>query len=235
MSGEPTAGSTGGCGGNAAPYVLGALTDDEHRDFLLHLETCSVCRDEVAALRSVASTLPSAVPQVAAPTTLKRRVMSEVRREAAARRSAEAAARPRSPAIAWGGWRRLAAPAVAALAVIALVVTLVTSGSGGGRRVVRAELVPSGASGVVDVRGGHAVLMLSRMPQPPRGRVYEVWVKRTGAPEPTDALFAPTASGRAAVDIPGVVTGVRQVLVTAEPLGGSRVPTRPPQVVARLS
>ena len=36
------------CGGNAAPYVLGALTEVEHDAFLAHLDTCAVCREEVA-------------------------------------------------------------------------------------------------------------------------------------------------------------------------------------------
>ena len=53
------------CGEDAAPYVLGALTDEEHEAFLVHLESCAVCRDEVAALSGVASVLPAAVPQLA--------------------------------------------------------------------------------------------------------------------------------------------------------------------------
>jgi len=43
------------CGGNAAPYVLGALTEAEHESFRTHLERCAVCREEVAALQVVAA------------------------------------------------------------------------------------------------------------------------------------------------------------------------------------
>jgi hypothetical protein len=64
--------------------------------------------------------------------------------------------------------------------------------------------------------------------------VYEVWVKRVGAPQPTDALFTVTSRGAATVGVPGSVAGVKEVLVTSEPLGGSRVPTSTPAIIARL-
>jgi hypothetical protein len=91
-----------------------------------------------------------------------------------------------------------------------------------------------GASGFVRVSGGHAELTLSGMPQTTPGRVYELWVKTTGAPKPTDALFTVTSAGRATVGVPGGVAGVRDVLVTSEPAGGSLAPTRQPIVVAAL-
>ena len=73
------------------------------------------------------------------------------------------------------------------------------------------------------------------MPQTPPGRVYEVWVKREGAPQPTDALFTVTSAGSAdGRASPASVAGVTQVLVTSEPLGGSRMPTSAPVIVAHL-
>ncbi len=59
-------------------------------------------------------------------------------------------------------------------------------------------------------------------------------MQRGGSPQPTDALFSVSSSGGATVAVPGGVTGARAVLVTAEPLGGSRAPTSPPVIVARL-
>jgi hypothetical protein len=57
-----------------------------------------------------------------------------------------------------------------------------------------------------------------------------VWLLRPGAkaPEPTPALFGVSTDGSAAVAVPGNLDGVKQVLVTHEPLGGSRAPTRAP-------
>ena len=68
---------------DAAAWVLGALPEDEERRFAAHLETCDVCRAEVAELQTVADTLPLAAPQVAPPPELKQRIMSAVRAEAA--------------------------------------------------------------------------------------------------------------------------------------------------------
>jgi Anti-sigma-K factor rskA, C-terminal len=76
--------------------------------------------------------------------------------------------------------------------------------------------------------GYHGELAISGMPEPPVGEAYQVWVKRSGSsPLPTDALFSVTSTGTAEVDIPGSLHGVRQVMVTAEPLGGSESPTGP--------
>jgi hypothetical protein len=48
-------------------------------------------------------------------------------------------------------------------------------------------------------------------------------------------LFDVDARGAANVDLPGNLSGVRQVLVTEEPIGGSPRPTHPAVIVARLA
>ena len=251
----------GGCAGNAAPYVLGALSDEECEQFRRHLESCTVCRDEVAALQAVASALPSAAPQLSAPPELKRRLMASVR-EDARRREHESAreqargyegrveraragaqappARRRTGALA--GWtRRRAALGVGvagalSAAAVALAVLALASGGGAATRVIRARVTVARASASLRLSGTHAQLQVAGMPQAGRGRVYELW-KRSGggAPRPTDALFTVNRSGDASVGVPGGVRGVEEVMVTSEPLGGSSVPTRAPVIVARVS
>jgi hypothetical protein len=79
---------------------------------------------------------------------------------------------------------------------------------------------------------------VSRMPQPPDGRVYQVWLHRGRAgtpPRPTDAFFSVSRHGDASVDVPGDLRGVDAVLVTDEPLGGSSLPTRAPVITAPLT
>lgn len=239
------------CGGNAAPYALGALTDEEHDAFRRHLESCSVCREEVAALQVVAAALPAAAPQLSAPPALKRRVMASVR-EDARRRAAHGAdeladdhrAHAYAPARGWRAqalarlqWRPNLAAATLAVAAIALAVVAFAPGGGAGTRVSRATVLPRGASASLSVSGGHAQLNILDMPQATPGRVYELWLKRSasGQPQPTDALFTVAADGAASVGVPGGVSGVREVLVTSEPLGGSRVPTLPALIVARVA
>ncbi|MDQ6803600.1 MAG: anti-sigma factor, partial [Actinomycetota bacterium] len=85
----------------------------------------------------------------------------------------------------------------------------------------------------LNITGQHGTLRVSNFPSPPAGRVYEVWELGAGkAPRPTDALFSVNSNGSGTVAVPGSLHGVREVLVTAEPLGGSQVPTRSPIVEA---
>ncbi len=225
------------CGGNAAPYVLGALTDEEHDAFRRHLESCAVCREEVAALQVVAAALPAAAAQLSAPPELKQRVMSSVHAGARRRPADERAGARRPPALARLRWRPNLAVAVLAAAVIALAAVALVPGSGGGTRVSRATVIPRGASASLSVSDGHAQLSIAGMPQSAPGRVYEVWLKRSasGRPLPTDALFTVATDGAASVGVPGSVNGVREVMVTSEPLGGSSVPTLPALIVVRVS
>jgi anti-sigma-K factor RskA len=230
-----------GCGGNAAPYVLGALIEEEYATFVRHMESCAVCREEVAALQVVTAALPASAPQVHAPPELKRQVMASVHEDVRGRRSAESsrATGERSRSHAWFSWRpALAVGAVAAVAAVVVALVAIgssTSGSAGGTRVIQAQVIPERASASLNVSGGRAELKIAGMPQSAPGRVYEVWVKRAGGPMPTDALFTVSSGGAATVAVPGGVSGVKEVMVTSEPKGGSRAPTTLPLIVARVS
>ena len=95
-------------------------------------------------------------------------------------------------------------------------------------------VAPSSPSARASLTGGddRTTLRVRGFPAPPRGRVYQVWLKRPGRPpDPTTALFT-TRGGDATVEVPGSVEGVDQVLVTAEPDGGSQAPTRDPVIIA---
>jgi anti-sigma-K factor RskA len=237
MSAYDHRGGDGECGGNAAPYVLGALTKAEHEAFALHLVSCAVCREEVAALESVAASLPAAAPQIDAPPELKKRVMSAVYEDAERDQASHvddartSVARRRR---AW--WPAFAPLAIASACIVALVVVLATSsGTGGESKLIRARVSAPGASASVLVSGAHAQLTIANMPQSPPGRVYQVWIERSRTPAPTNALFTVSSRGSATVGVPGSITGVKELLVTSEPLGGSRVPTRAPVITAKLS
>ena len=224
-------------------YVLGALHDDEHTDFELHLAGCEACRREVAELRMAAAMLPLAADQVPPPDALRERIMATVREEAAARQAPPAAAaQPAGRAARRSWWSRLRLPAIAPLpAALAACVVLALGVAGGvllsaedGFREVDAQVALNGASATLRIEDdGDARLMVRDMPAPPDGRVYQVWLLGEGeSPSPTDALFVPGRDGAAEVDVPGDVAGARQVLVTAEPRGGSDRPTRQPVVMA---
>jgi anti-sigma-K factor RskA len=237
---------------DAGAWVLGALPADEERRFAEHLVGCDVCQREVAELQMVADTLPLAAPQIAPPPELKERIMATVRAEAAVLEAAapEADVAPtRTPAAApaparaprekkkrrWFIGLRPIPAAVAAAVLIALGVAGGVLLSGGpSAKTVQAQVVgPPGASAALTVADNRATLKVDDFPAPPSGRVYQVWLKRPGRPpDPTTALFR-VRDGSATVDVPGSMKGVDQVLVTAEPDGGSRAPTRQPVIIAQ--
>ena len=190
----------------------------------------------------MADALPATVAQRSAPPELRDRVLGTVRAEAELRgASAARGGRPagrRAPRTTpWPASRRarglglgvLAAAVLAALAVLAL-----PGGGGSGTKIVSAQVSVPTARASLHVSGGRGQLQIEGMPQSPPGRVYEVWLEKAGAAQPTEALFSVTAAGRASVGVPGSLDGVTAVMVTAEPKGGSPHPTRAPVIVARL-
>ncbi|HEX4466791.1 MAG TPA: anti-sigma factor [Solirubrobacteraceae bacterium] len=81
---------------------------------------------------------------------------------------------------------------------------------------------------------GRAELVVRGMVSPPIGETYEVWLIRgEQPPRATDILFTVTSGGGATVDL-GRMDGVREVIVTAEPLGGSRTPSTAPVLRASV-
>lgn len=235
-------------------YLLGALPDGEREVFEAHLSECGRCRDDVYSLQVVAAALPYAVPPVQPSLELKERIMSVVRSEAEllqaagdrADRVPDPPRKRRLPGLGGFGLR----PVAAALAAALLLVTggalgfLLDGGGGGGdgagaTRTVAARFDPTvapRAAGSLVVADDASTLRLARMPQAPKGRVWEVWIKRPGrTPEPTAALFTVDRSGRAIVAVPSGVKGAESVLVTDERRGGAQVQTRQPAIEVALS
>jgi hypothetical protein len=207
--------------GDGAAYVLGALEPDEAEAYRRHLDRCDTCRAEVAGMERVADALLVAVPQYRPPVGLRRRVLRAVR--AGSRRKQPA--RRRAPALA----------GALAFALVALVIALASHGSTD-VKVLHARVLDSTATADVRLTNGHAELIVRHLPAPPAGRIYEVWLERPGArPTPTTALFSVTGAGAADVGVPGSLRGVRDILVTDEPAGGSTVPTSRPLIVAPAS
>ncbi|HEY5430241.1 MAG TPA: anti-sigma factor [Solirubrobacteraceae bacterium] len=234
MSDGDTASDTRGCGGEVAAYALGALDPAEVDTFRRHLETCSVCRDELAAFESVVRVLPLSTPAHRAPAELRRNVMHAIASEPKSAPAARTATR-RAPT----RWRlpRPALGLAAALAVAAAAfVGINAAGSGTpATRIIHAQVTGQG-SAELRLSGDHGELVVNHFSPPPTGQIYEVWLKRgTGSPKSIGLLFSPTAAGQANVDVPGSLHGVSLVMVTPEPAGGSPRPTHSAVISAPLT
>jgi anti-sigma-K factor RskA len=236
-------------------YALGACTPDEQDGLRAHMQHCPTCTAELLELGAAREALLTSVPRAAAPPELKSRVMQQVRADAElfsaakARESGQAPQPRRDPKPERRSWWRMPVPlAVAGACAVVLAVggvlggTLVGGGEDGGSsstRTVSAQVDSAqapGASGrlVVSDSGG-SQLVVTGMPSPGRGRVYEVWLlSGAGAPRPAGALFSVDHTGRGAAAVPGSLKGVDQVLVSSEPVGGSQQPTRKPLLAAQV-
>jgi hypothetical protein len=235
------------CGNSdtAGAYVLGALSEDEAYSFELHLAGCARCQRDIHHLASAADALGAAVPVGPAPAELGERIRSIVHAEAELLRAAGPEA-DRPKAKAWSRWQwtrpRLAVGGTlaAGLACGLVIGAVALGGSTASTRAISAQVLQPGvardASATLNITGERATLNVRNFPSPPAGRVYEVWELGSGkAPSPTDALFSVNTRGSGTVAVPGSLRGVREVLVTAEPLGGSQVPTRSPIIEANTS
>jgi anti-sigma-K factor RskA len=232
---------------DAGSYVLHALPDDEHERFKAHLATCTDCRREVADLQVAADTLPLAAVQVGPPPELRDRIMTIVRSEAELLAAAGArgdepngapAVEARHRRRRWSLSLRPLPAAMAATALLAAGVIggIVLTGGNDTKTVTGTVQIASApaARASLQLSDDATKLQVRRMPAPPAGKVYQVWLKRPNQdPAPTTALFRTDSSGSADVEIQrGRLKGVEQVLVTAEPDGGSMKPTSAPVIVA---
>ena len=237
MNDRVSSGGERGCGNDAAPFVLGALEPGDARSFARHMESCAICRDEVSALEPVLDALPLSAPRYEVSGALRRRVMQQVRSE-----PKPTSPRPHRRVRRRARWMlpvavRFRPPAIAGALVVALALAVVAVGHGvlgpaGSRARV---IVASVGSAQLRVSGGRGELIVEHLPPAPPDRIYELWLQR-GARDPAPStLFAVTSRGTADIGVPGELVGVTRVLVTIEPLGGSRTPTTRAVIAARLT
>jgi anti-sigma-K factor RskA len=222
------------CGADVAAYALGALEPAEAAAFLEHLRSCSVCREELAEFQNIVDVIPGSVPTYRAPAGLRARVLDQVYAEAG---TVQEQSSPRRRRWTWalGSRPTLALGTSLAVVVAAVVAVLALGGPGPAGHVYSARVFGPGSAHVT-VTGGRAELSVHHLNEPPAGEIYEVWLARPNhRPAPTTALFSVTTHGDADVDVPGNLRGVRQIMVTPEPAGGSRVPTNPPVIRAQLT
>lgn len=227
MSWEPHMFGVHDCGGDAAAYVLGALTSEESGAFRAHLATCAICQDEVNSFEQVGAVLGMAAPQQQPSKALRKQVLKEVRTDARTRKARSRHA-PR-----YGFSRPAFAGVMATVLAAAVIAGTQIASPGKSTRVFNATV---GDAQVRLVSDRYAELVVHRLPQTRDNRIYEVWLQHShGELAPAKALFGVTSSGDGAVDVSGSLKGIKAVLVTEEPAGGTKLPTTKPVIITPLS
>jgi anti-sigma-K factor RskA len=228
-------------------FVLGALPEEERREFEEYLASHPERRTEIEELSIVAGLLALSPEEHEPPPELRSRIMEVVGAEAV------------HPAESRRSWRALIGeflgPRNLALGAAALLVVGLFSWSMLLRgevqdlqgRVQSLQSQPQGPqmvelegagteqgarAKVVTLEGDRAVLVVEDMPPVPEGKTYQIWVIEEDVPKPS-GLFKPEQGSVAAV-VEHSVGGGDVIAVTVEPEGGSPQPTTEPMLAAEV-
>jgi anti-sigma-K factor RskA len=239
----------------ASDYAGGAMSDDERKQYLNHLENdgCEVCRAEVlefqAALHALALDLPEQSPSPAA----KMRLMAQAEISASGRKTGGDLRR--TGGFEWIAWLISAGATAALIVVLILNSNLRKEVNTLGNRVAELEAqmlgqrttlaaLTSPRVRVVDLAGQGAtsqagarifwrqtdrrwLLYVSDLPAVSQDRAYQLWfVPKAGAPV-SAGVFNTSADGSATIDIalPASLGELKAAAVTTEPAGGLPQPT----------
>jgi len=228
-------------------YVLGALPEEERREFEEYLAAHSERRAEIEELNAVASLLALSTEEQEPSPDLRRSIMSLVEPESEPR---SASSRSRLAGIReYLSVRNLALGAAAVLVVGLFSWNMLLQGEVRdlqGRvqnlrapqeesRMVALE-GPGAAHGahveVMILGDDRAVLMAEDMPPVPEEKTFQIWIIEDGVPQPS-GLFE-TEEDPVATVIQQSLSGADAVAVSVEPEGGSTEPSTDPMLTAKL-
>jgi anti-sigma-K factor RskA len=215
-------------------FVLGALPEEERREFEEYLASHPERQAEIDELGAVAGLLALSPQEQEPPPELRRSIMAVVEAEAEHPRAGSGLARMRELL----GVRTLALGA-AALLVQAQIQDLQSQAPSpqaphDGRLVA---LEGSGAARQASVEvmildNDRAVLMAEDMPPVPEDKTFQIWVIENDVPKP-GGLFE-TGEEWVVTSVETPLDGADIIAVTVEPEGGSPQPTTDPMLTAKL-
>jgi anti-sigma-K factor RskA len=228
-------------------YVLGAMTEEERREFEEYLAVHPERQAEMEELNAVTSLLALSPEEREPSPQLRRSIMDVVEHEAEPRRTSS-----RSRLARMGEYlsvRNLALGAAALLVIGLFSWNMLLQGEVGdlqGR--VQNLQAPQEESRMVALRGSkaahgahvevmilgdqRAVLMAEDMPPVPEEKTFQIWIIVNDVPQPS-GLFE-TRDDPVATVIDRPLRGADAVAVSVEPEGGSPEPTTDPMLTAKL-
>jgi anti-sigma-K factor RskA len=225
-------------------YAVDGLDDLERAQFERHLAGCAACQSEVASLREAASEL-SADLRLAPPPAVRDRVMDDIKKvrplpplATPSPRVAPASTASRRWSTKWS--RGLVAAAAAAILTLGGIGVWQALDDGPPTPTVAEQVLeapdssrvsqtfPGGATATI-VRSptlGRAVIVTSKMPAAPQGKVYQLWLQdRSG--HMSSAGLMPAGSDQVVV-LEGDARAATAAGISVEPAGGSAQPTSDP-------
>ncbi|WP_030752680.1 anti-sigma factor [Streptomyces griseus] len=236
----------------AAAYALGALDDDERKDFDAHLRTCETCRQEAAGFQATTARLAAAVAEPPPPAA-KAHVMAAV--DGVRQLPPRVPAAGSAPALG-GILRRRAVPlalaaSVAAAALGGVAVWQTRNGQELEQQARQAQQQLDAVSAVLaapDARTVHgksangalttvvtsqqrnqAVFTAADLPAPGAGKTYQLWLDHDGTMRPAGLI-----DHDGTVMLTGDPADAGAVGLTLEPDGGSPRPTTDPLLLMAL-
>ncbi|MEU5954731.1 anti-sigma factor [Streptomyces sp. NPDC047525] len=230
-------------------YVLHALTDEERTEFERHLQECQACAQEVSELAATAGRLARAV-SAAPPAQMKADVLRQI---ATVRQLPPHTPTPAKTTGGTSRGRQLSRFALAACLALAagfggIAVWQNQRADEAGERAEQAQQqaaqlakvlaapdakastgrLTDGATGTVVVAKSlnQAAFVAAKMPEPPSGKVYQLWFNDDGTMR-SAGLMNPGRSTEAVL-LDGPVDQASGIGITVEPAGGSDEPTSDP-------
>ncbi len=212
-------------------YALGSLDEADAQRVAGHLAACPHCRAELLAFQQVSDELALAVPQVAPPPVLKKKLMDRVR--------------PRPAQFSWVqrvlGWQRPRARQVWASASLALIAILAVSNLLLWFRFneLKNQTLPQvvalqgthltpGATGVfvIGADGYSGTLVVNGLSPLDETHQYQLWLIQDGR-RTSGGVFSVSEKGYGTIPVvSGQPFDVYQAVgITIEPAGGSPGPT----------
>lgn len=223
-----------------AAYALDAVDEDARRTVETHLQACPECAAEVEALRGAAAALAAGVPVVAPPPGLRAQVLAAVRGERTTTRvpriwiAGLAAAAGLIIALAGLSFslsRELAAQR-AQLAAQEQLVAMV--GRPSARAITLQGTVEGNVRFVYDPQSRQGMLVVTRLRDPGRGLVYQLWLVAGQTPE-SAGVFRPAPDRPVLLPVTADFGRYGAVAISVEraPVGAPR-PTSAPVLSSSL-
>src|ERR1044071_8700949 len=228
--------------------ALSALDATEERALNEHLENCDECRKELEDWQATAATLAVVADPVEPSPKVRERILSEVRKDLSTAEVIPFRSTSRNIWRSFGSLGAMAAVVLLTALIVGLVVLwrqnlsmqnelarsrefveLVTTP---GARVSELKGIDLGAGATASLaydQNGRAMLMANKLPDPPKGKAYQLWFIVGNKPPMPGKTFSPDNTGKGMLkdQMPREAMDSAIFAVTMEPEGGSSAPTSP--------